>query len=230
MKNFKRTLLVTAVVSIILTALAACTQRNVLAAEQSPCEKEEGFVTLFNGKDLTNWAGDIESYITENGKLVSLKHGAGNIYTLDDYGDFVLRFEFKLTAGANNGLGIRTPLASHAASDGMEIQIIDNTAEVYKDLKAYQYHGSIYGVVPAKRGHLKPVGEWNYQEVIAKGRQITVKLNGVTIVDADLDEASAGGTMDGKKHPGLKREKGRISFLGHRSRVEFKNIRVKELK
>lgn len=230
MKNFKRTLLMTVTISTILVVLVACTQRQALAAEQCPVEKEEGFVTLFNGKDLTNWAGDIESYITEDGKLVSLKHGASNIYTLDEYADFVLRFEFKLTAGANNGLGIRTPIPSHAASDAMEIQIIDDTAEVYKDLKPYQYHGSIYGVVPAKRGHLKGVGEWNYEEVIAKGRQITVKLNGVTIVDADLDEASAGGTMDGKKHPGLKRKKGRIAFLGHRSRVEFRNIRVKGLK
>ena len=174
MKNLDRTLLMTAAGSTIVVAVVACTQRHALAAEQCPVEKEEGFVTLFNGKDLTNWAGDIESYITKDVNLVSLKHGAGNIYTLDDYADFVLRFELKQTPGANNGLGIRTPLASHAASEGMEIQIIDNTAEVYKDLKAYQYHGSIYGVVPAKRGHLKEVGEWNYEEVIAKGRQVTV--------------------------------------------------------
>ena len=203
---------------------AGCTVQTAMG------ESEQGFVSLFNGKDLTNWAGDIETYITEDGKLVSLEHEAGNIYTLADYADFVLRFEFKLTAGANNGVGIRTPLARHVSIDGMEIQVIDNTAEKYKNLKPYQYHGSIYGVVPAKRGHLKPLGQWNSQEIIAKGRRIKVILNGVTIVDADLDEASTPKTMDGKKHPGLKREKGRIAFLGHRSRVEFRNICVKELK
>ena len=112
----------------------------------------------------------------------------------------------------------------------MELQILDNTALIYKDLKPYQYHGSIYGVVPAKRGYLKPVGEWNSEEVIANGRQITVKLNGVTIVDADIDEASASGTIDGNEHPGLKREKGHIGFLGHGSHVEFRNIRIKELR
>jgi hypothetical protein len=121
-------------------------------------------------------------------------------------------------------------LEGDAAYAGMELQILDNTAEIHKDLKPYQYHGSIYGVAPAKRGYLKPVGEWNDQEVIADGRRITVKLNGVVIVDADIDEASSPKTMDGRDHPGLKREKGHIGFLGHGSRVEFRNIRIKELR
>ena len=220
----KKIIMLTSLVLTIFLFCGSCAVQTALA------ESDEGFVSLFNGKDLTNWAGAIETYITEDGKLVSLKHEAGNIYTLDDYGDFVLRFEFKLTPGANNGIGVRTPLASHASIDGMEIQVIDNTAEQYKNLKPYQYHGSIYGVVPAKRGHLKPVGQWNSQEIIAKGRQIKVVLNGVTIVDADIIEASTPKAMDGNKHPGLKREKGRIAFLGHRSRVEFRNIYVKELK
>ena len=157
----------------------------------------------------------------------------GNLFTEREYGDFVLQFEFKLTPGANNGLGIRTPSRGNPAYAGMELQILDNTAEKYKKLKPYQYHGSIYGVVPAKRGHLKPVGQWNCQEVIANGRQITVKLNGTTIVDANLDQALADGTADGKGaagHPGLKREKGHIGFLGHGSVVEFRNLRLKKLK
>jgi len=220
----KKSIMLTTLVLSILLFCGSCTVQTALA------DSEEGFVSLFNGKDLTNWAGAVETYIVEDGKLVSLKHEAGNIYTLEDYGDFIFRFEFKLTPGANNGIGIRTPLASHASINGMEIQVIDNTAEQYKNLKPYQYHGSVYGVVPAKRGHLKPLGQWNCQEIIAKGRQIKVILNGVTIVDADIIEASTPKAMDGKKHPGLKREKGRIALLGHRSRVEFRNIRVKKLK
>jgi len=112
----------------------------------------------------------------------------------------------------------------------MELQILDNTAHIYKDLKPYQYHGSIYGTVPAKRGYLRPVGEWNFEEVIAKGRRITINLNGVTIVDADIDEASKDGTVDGRDHPGLKRTAGHIGFLGHGSHLEFREIWVKELK
>ncbi|MFO7976592.1 MAG: family 16 glycoside hydrolase [Candidatus Hydrogenedentota bacterium] len=202
-------------------------------APEKPAEKagapkvEEGFVALFNGKDLTGWEGDTKGYGIEDGVIVC-KPG-GNLYTVKDYANFVLRFEFKLTPGANNGLAVRVPMPAHAAYDGMELQIIDNTAEKYKDLKPYQYHGSIYGVVPAKRGFLKPVGEWNEQEVIADGRHITVKLNGEVIVDADLVEASKDGTMDGKEHPGLKRESGRLGFCGHGDVLYFRNIRVKEL-
>ena len=127
-------------------------------------------------------------------------------------------------------MGIRAPLEGDAAYVGIELQILDNSAEKHQDLQPYQYHGSIYGVVPAKRGHLNPVGEWNEQEVIADGRRITVKLNGVNIVNADIDEASTPQTMDGNDHPGLKREHGHIGFLGHGSRVEFRNIRIKELR
>ena len=181
---------------------------------------------LFNGRDLTGWVGDTQGYFARDGVLVC-KPG-GNLYTDKDYGDFVFRFDFKLTPGGNNGLAVRTPVGGDAFN-GMELQILDNTADQYKKLQPYQYHGSIYGIVPAKRGHLKPVGEWNSQEVIAKGRRITVNLNGATIVDADLDEASTPKTMDGKRHKGLDRATGRLGFLGHGSVIEFRNIRIKIL-
>jgi HEAT repeat protein len=193
-------------------------------------EEAEGFVALFNGRDLSGWIGDTKGYIAEDGKIVvDPERGSGNLYTEGEYGDFVFRFEFKLTPGANNGLGIRAPLEGDAAYAGLEIQILDDTAPEYKDLKPYQYHGSVYGVVPAKRGFLKPVGEWNKEEVIVRGRRVTVKLNGVTIVDADLDDAATPRTVDGRDHPGLRRDRGHIGFLGHGSRLEFRRIRIKVL-
>lgn len=198
--------------------------REILTAE----ERLDGFVPLFNGRDMTGWTGNTTGYYAKDGTMVCdpTKSG-GNVYTDDEYGDFIFRFEFKLTPGANNGLGIRAPLSGDAAYSGMELQILDDTAAKYATLQPYQYHGSIYGVVPAKRGHLKPVGEWNSEEVIAKGRQITVRLNGTTIVDADIDKASTPETMDHRDHPGLKREKGHIGFCGHGDYLEFRNIRVK---
>jgi len=193
-------------------------------------EKSEGFVSLFNGEDLSGWSGSTESYVVGDGKIVlAPKLGGGNLFTVSEYGDFIFRFEFRLTPGANNGLTIRAPLSGTPAYTGMEIQILDDTSPKYMDLKPYQFHGSIYGVVPAERGHLKPIGEWNSEQVTAKGRHISVKLNGVTIVDADLDEASTPKTMDEKDHPGLKREKGHIGFVGHGDHVEFRNIRIKVL-
>ena len=193
-------------------------------------EKADGFKLLFNGRNLRGWQGNTKGYVVKDGTIVvEPELGGGNLYTAKEYGDFIVRFEFKLTPGANNGLGIRAPLSANSAYEGMELQILDNTADKYENLKPYQFHGSIYGVVPAKRGYLKPVGDWNYQEVIAKGKQITVKLNGTTIVDADIEKASTPKTMDGKDHPGLKRAKGYIGFCGHGDRLAFRSLRIKTL-
>jgi len=197
----------------------------------TPAEREEGFVSLFNGRSLDAWTGNKTSYTVEEGMIV-IKPGddsGGNLYTVKEYSDFIFRFEFQLTPGANNGLGIRTPMEGDAAYTGMELQILDNTAAIYADLEPYQYHGSVYGVIPARRGFLRPVGEWNYQEVRVQGTKIRVVLNGATIVDGDIAEATEKGTIDGKDHPGLKNSKGHIAFLGHGSVVRFRNIRIKEL-
>ena len=105
------------------------------------------------------------------------------MYTAEEYSDFEYRFEFQLTPGANNGLGIRTPTQGDAAYEGMELQILDNEAPIYDKLKPYQYHGSVYGVIPAKRGYLKPTGEWNEQTVVVKGSKVKVILNGQVIID-----------------------------------------------
>jgi hypothetical protein len=109
----------------------------------------------------------------------------------------------------------------------MEIQILDDGAPIYKSLQPYQYHGSIYGVVPCKRGHQKPVGQWNSEEICCDGKKVKITLNGTVIVDADLSKVTDPKVL--QVHPGLKREKGYIGFLGHGSRIEFRNLRVKPL-
>jgi len=194
-------------------------------------EKADGFVALFNGRNLDNWTGNKQSYVVEDGMIVIKPEqgSGGNLYTNGEYADFNFRFEFLLTPAANNGLGIRAPLEGDAAYVGMELQILDNTAPVYAELQPYQYHGSVYGVIPAKRGYLKPVGEWNSEEVIVQGTKVRVILNGTTIVDGDIAEARDNGTMDHNQHPGLKNKTGHISFLGHGSIVKFRNIRIKDL-
>jgi len=191
----------------------------------TPEEVKEGFVSLFDGKTMDGWQGDTRGYVPEDGVMVC-KPG-GNVYTKKEYGDFIFRFEFKLVPNANNGVGIRTPMGKNAAYHGMEIQVLDDSGSHYQKLQPYQYHGSIYGVVPCKRGHQKPVGQWNTQEIYAKGSHVKITLNGTVIVDADLSKITE--TMDHRNHPGLHNAKGYIGFLGHGSRVEFRNLRIKEL-
>ena len=196
-------------------------------------EQIQGFKPLFNGIDLEGWTGNKVDYYVDKGMIVCQPtgQGSGNLYTTKEYSDFVLCFEFKLTPGANNGLGIRTPMTGDAAYAGMELQILDNDAERYKNLAPYQYHGSVYGVIPAQRGSLKSVGEWNYQEVYANGNHIKIVLNGNVILDGDIAEASMNGTqtIDNREHPGLLNKSGHIGFLGHGSFVQFRNIMIKEL-
>ncbi|MCR9115886.1 MAG: DUF1080 domain-containing protein [bacterium] len=213
---------------LFFAGLATLIAVESLSAESPQAKSDDGFVALFNGKDLSGWIGDTKGYQTEDGRIIC-KPG-GNLYTEKEYSDFVLRFEFKLTPGANNGLGIRTPTKGDAAYVGMELQILDDGADVYKNLQPWQFHGSIYGLVAPKKGFQKPVGEWNVQEVTANGSKIKIVLNGETIVDADLSKIEQTDDIHSlKKHPGMNNKKGHIGFLGHGSVVEFRNIRIKEL-
>ncbi len=204
---------------------------NVDDAQLSAEEAADGFNLLFNGKNLDNWVGNKVDYSAEDGMIVvNPKEGAhGNLYTEKEYSSFIFRFEFQLTPGANNGLGIHAPLDGDAAYVGKELQILDNEADIYKNLQPYQYHGSVYGIIPAKRGYLKPVGEWNYEEVIVKGDDVKITLNGTVILEGNMKEATKNGTADHKDHPGLLRHTGHIGFLGHGSELKFRNIRIKEL-
>ena len=196
----------------------------------APRAAGEGFVSLFDGRSLDGWQGGVDGYEVVDGELRCRKGADGTLLTNREFGDFVLRFEFRLTPGANNGLAIRAPEKGNAAFEGMELQILDDGHPMYATLKPWQMHGSIYGVVPAERGCLKPVGEWNAEEVTVRGSQVTVVVNGKTIVDADVAAFRDGAaTPDGQQHPGLGRTAGRIGFMGHGDEVHFRAIRIREL-
>ena len=178
---------------ILLAALSGLCS-NGFSAEQ----EENGFVSLFNGRDLRGWIGATQSYAVEECVLYAKPDKAGNLMLEKKYADFVLRFDFVLPPNGNNGVMVRMKEAEGAGTkNGMEIQILDDGGDQHKKLADYQYNGSIYGVVPAKRGFLKPVGQWNSEEVRAIGSRITVVLNGTVIVDQDLKEVQK--TLDGKE-------------------------------
>lgn len=187
-----------------------------------------GFSPVFNGKDLTGWAGALDEYEVVDGAIVCKEGTGGNLFTEEVYSDYVVRLEFKLPPGGNNGLAIHYPGEGRPSTDGMtELQVLDDTAEKYNELDPRQYHGSIYGMVPAHRGYLRPVGAWNYQEVTIKGSTIKVELNGTVIVDADI--AGITEFMDDKEHPGKDLRSGHFGFAGHKDPVMFRNIAIKRL-
>lgn len=195
----------------------------------------DGYSVLFNGKDMTGWVGDTTGYSVENGALVCKKESGGKLFTEREFGDFSLKFEYRMEPGANNGVGIRSPLFGDPAFDGYEIQILDDANEKWtslpadKALKPYQRNGAVYGISTPEVTEFKPSTEWNTREIIAKGDHIKVIENGKVITDVKVKEATANGSLDGRPHPGASRNNGHIGFLGHGAKVEFKNIRVKNL-
>jgi hypothetical protein len=192
---------------------------------------EEGYAPLFNGRNLDGWQlrrASRGGYVVEDGHLVCPQGSGGLLFTEKEYGDFSLRLEFRLSPGANSGVAIRCPLVEQRpAYEGMEIQIHDDS-NVAKPLRPAQRHGSIYDVAPARQGALKPAGEWNRQEIICRGRRVTVIVNETVVLDADLAEMTDADLL--QRHPGLARARGHIGLLGHGDRVEFRNLRIRELK
>lgn len=210
--------------------------RNIFLKELSAEEanailwskNNDGFKSVFNGKDFTGWAGPTENYEINDGTLRCKAGHGGTIYTEDEYSDFVARLEFKVPEGGNNGLAIRYPGSGDTAYVGMcELQVLDNSAPGFASLDDRQFHGSAYGIAAAKRGYQRPVGEWNFQEVTVKGSTIKVELNGTVILDADLSTVKE--FMANSPHPGISRTSGHFGFAGHSDPVEFRKIMIKRL-
>ena len=209
---------------------------TIVAGLLSACvtaQPEPGFTSLFDGQTLNGWKMVDQhgaGYGVKDGVIYCARGGGGNLLTEREFDDFILRFEFKLEDGSNNGVGIRTPFEGNPAYLGMEIQILEEGAAErgkWGKLQPEQYHGSVYDLIAARKGALKPPGEWNSEEITARGRHIKVVVNGKTIVDANLNDVTDPAKL--MKHPGLFRERGHIGFLGHNDYIEFRNIRLKEL-
>lgn len=191
----------------------------------------EGYVSAFNGKDLTGWKGDTKGYAVTDGAIVCNK--GGNLYLDRELADFSVRLEFRLPKGGNNGLAIRSPGKGNAAYDAMcECQVLDDNYErnTAQKIDPRQVHGSAYGMVAAQRGYQRPIGEWNFEEVTVIGHTIKVELNGTVILNADLSKVDMTKVMANSAHPGKDRLSGLFGFLGHGDPVAFRAIEVREVK
>ena len=189
---------------------------------------DSGFTPLFDGTSTVGWTvvgGKPGNWLVRDGELVTQGRGGGWISTDKTFDDFVLRLEYLVRPGGNSGVFIRSPRSGDPAYTGMEIQVLDDDDDRYRELEPFQYTGSIYGVVAAQRGHTWKPGEWNQMEITARGPKVVVKLNGAVVVNANLARHADAS----QQHPGILRTKGYLGLQSHSDEVRFRNIEIKEL-
>jgi hypothetical protein len=207
------------------------------AQQDKPRKEKDGFRAMF---DLPRFVpprcwiynGTRDAWgFTGDGKIVCSGAGGGWLMTPEEYGDVEIRLEYKMAEGSNSGITVRCPRppmdrGPEPAFDSYEIQLVDDDHSP-DGKKATTCTGSIYGIVPAlKRNVNKPLGEWNALRVVARGTKVTVTLNGEAVQDVDLKD-HAGKVK--RRNPRFLNTKGYIGLQSWRGRVEFRNLRVKEL-
>lgn len=204
------------------------------ANKELAAQAADGFVEQINGKDLSNWQGAVENYEVVDGAIVCKQGKGGDLLTKEEFENGIIRVEFKLPKAGNNGIALRTPIDGHSSKDGLELQVIDSDGYNEKQaaagkpgLKPEQYHGSLYHCVGAKHGYLRPVGEWNFQEIEVQGQRIKVTLNGTKILDVDISTFDRSQIKSPPK--GLDHTKGFIGFAGHSDPVAFRSFKVKKM-
>lgn len=219
--------------------------RNIYIKEFTPEQalrilakrRGKGYEPIFNGEDLSGWAGATDNYEVVDGAIRCKPGKGGTLHTQKEYDNFKASVQIRIPPGGNNGLAIRYPGQGNPAFDGMtELQVLDSEHPKYANLDPRQYHGSAYGLAAAYRGYLREAGVWNYQEVTVQGSEITVELNGNIILHTDLSQIPISEYMHKDKndptketHPGKNLTTGFFGFAGHGDAVEFREIMIQEL-
>ena len=220
--------------NLFIREIASDEANEILASKN-----DEGFKSVFNGKDFTGWAGEIENYMVDEGSITCKPDEGGTVFTEGQYGDFSVRLEFQLPPGGNNGLAMRYPGTGHGTWDSFcELQVLDDghpkyndpKADKFYDLNPRQAHASVYARVPSHRGYLRPTGQWNFQESTLVGYTAKVELNGVVILETDVSKVDPETFMyPVDKFKGRDVMKGHFGFNGHKDPVRFRAIRIKSL-
>lgn len=185
--------------------------------------QEVGYRALFDGKSLEGWEGAGQPaekcWKVDERTIVCTGEKGPWLRSKEQFGDFNLRLEYKLKAGGNSGVYIRVPMDGnhHGNGAGIEVQTLDDRAGRYRDIKPYQYTGSLYAIAPATSHVGKEVGEWNALEINCKGTKYHVIHNETLIVAADEHA-----------YPELagRLTKGFLGLQNHSEEVWFRNIRV----
>jgi len=201
---------------------------------------EDGFVPLWNGKDLSGWqTGPDNAWVVEDGVLAlrnrsdGKEHNADYLWTMESYGDFILELEFKIPEQANSGLFFRTSDLKDPVYTGIEMQVANSYGR--DQLSKTGTAGAIYDCqAPSKNAVRKP-GEWNQVRLTCRGSRIEVVLNGEPVIDLDLGRwTEAQKNPDGSKNKFPRAMKdfarsGHIGLQDHGRPVWYRNLRIKRL-
>ena len=210
-------------------SVALCLALTIIPTS-ARADDDEGFVPLFNGQDLRGWEvkdGDAAAWKASDGMISCSGEKGGWLRTQKQYSDFIVRLEYRIPPGGNSGVGLRFPLVGNPAHDGMEVQILDDAADEYKNLEPAQYTGGIYYQAAAKQGIARPPGEWNSYEIHCVGPMVKVILNGEVVNEVNVDEYT---TAKGDYKPLAERpRKGFVGMQSHDTRVDFRNFSIKDL-
>lgn len=217
-------------------------QDNQLTAK----EKKEGWVLLFNGKNLDGWTSvgkdtpPAFGWVVEDGILNVRKQGdkrGGDIITQDQYSDFDLKVDFRITKGANSGIKYFFTKYEKGGWLGLEYQILDD--ENHPDAKlgrdGNRLEGGLYDMLPTSPKQVNPIGEWNQARIVAKGTKVTHYLNGKKILSFDRSSEQYKKAWQLSKYKNSKPmfgdvKEGHILLQDHGDEVSFRNVKIKVLK
>jgi sugar phosphate isomerase/epimerase len=204
--------------------VAACVQFfNATAAKLNPT----GWSDLI-APDLSNCTLPANSWTWDNFELAW--HGGGYIWTNEQYGNFVLDLEYKVSSGANSGVFFRTANINDFVNTGIEVQIHDST-----DGTKYGMNGAIYDCLAPGKNMNRPAGVWNHYTITCKDNKIYVVLNNAQIIDMDVNKWTvAGKNPDGtdNKFKSAYKDMPRVGHIGlqdHGQPVWFRNVKIKKI-
>jgi len=219
--------------ALVLSLLAS----GCAGAMSSP---DDGFVPLFNGKDLSGWqAGPESAWVVEEGVIAlqrredGKEHNGDYLWTRETYGDFVLELEFRIPEQANSGVFLRTSDLKDPVYTGIEMQVANSYGRA--GLSRGGTAGAIYDLQAPSRNAVRKPGEWNHVRITCRGPRIAVELNGEPVVDLDLDRWTQPGlNPDGSKNkfPRALKDFARTGHIGlqdHGRPVWYRNLRIKRL-
>lgn len=228
--------------ALVLTAIAAAVSVPLSfgLAPAGAEAAEDGWITLFDGKSTDGWikysgGGPVtKPWVVEDGALVLTAGGGGDIATAEQFDDFELELEWKVTPGANSGIMYRVRGGDPAPYlSGPEYQILDDDKHA-DGRNPKTSAGSLYALIAPENKRLKPVGEWNATRIVLKGNHLEHWLNGEKVVETEMAGEAWDALVAGSKFNSWKQfaksPRGHVVLQDHGDKVAYRNIRIRPIK